>query len=100
MTEIDTLRPVAAGRLLAIRRKITELESDEAVRGLLCNAEVLSQCCYFGEKPAFGDGAAVLAALTMREMEELLRRLSNAPTGYAQTNPEFEEAQFDALRGE
>lgn len=100
MTGIDTLRPLSAGRLLAIRREVAEREPDEIVRGLLCNAEVLAECCFSGEERTFCDASAVLGVLTVREMEDTLRRLSGESTLPTQSNPAFDEARFCALREE
>ncbi len=100
MTGMDTLRPLTAGRLLGIRREVAEREPDEVVRGLLCNASVLAECCFSGEERVFSDASAVLAALTVREMEDILRRLSGGSTLPTQSNPAFDEARFCALRGE
>lgn len=100
MTRVKTMRPLSAGRLLAIRREVTAGEPDEAVRGLLCNARVLWECCFSGEEPVFADAEAVLNALTVREMEGLLWCLSEDATSPSETNPQFDEARFRALREE
>lgn len=100
MTRVETMRPLPAGRLLAIRRDVTVGESDEAVRGLLCNARVLSECCFSEGEPVFADAEAVLSALTVREMEALLRRLSGEAAPLSGTNPQFDEARFCALQKE
>lgn len=98
MMQVEELRPLTAGQLLAIRREVAAGESDEAAWGLLCNAEVLAESCFAEGKPVFPDREAVLAALTIPEMEVLLARLVGG--GKPEANPQFDEARFRRLRGE
>jgi hypothetical protein len=97
MRDIDELRQLTAGRLLAIWRENSQAEDME--RALVCNAQVLSESCFFQGEPVFDGGAAVLETLTAREMEGLLRQLAagSAPAA-AQENPAFDQARFDQLR--
>lgn len=100
MREIDELRPLTAGRLLAIWRESREAAEDPLERTLLCNAAVLAESCFFRGQRAFSDGAAVLEARTGRQIEALLRRLAaggEPPAGDAE-NPAFDRARFEALR--
>jgi len=93
------LRPLTAGRLLTIRRETRAPAADEAERAALCNAQVLSECCFGPEGRCFPDGQAVLDALTFPEMEALLERLAGREeTAPAACNPRFDEARFAALR--
>ena len=98
---VDQLRSPTAWRLLAIWRETRELAEEPLERGLLCNARVLAESCFWQGEPVFADGADVLRRLTGREMEDLLRRLSGegvtAPS--AAVNPDFDQARFLALRG-
>lgn len=99
MREIDELRPLTAGRLLALWRECREAE-DPLERSLICNARVLAECCYSEGEPTFADEADVLASLTGQQMEALLGRLagdSQAPAPAA-VNPAFDQGRFDALR--
>lgn len=97
MRPVDELRPLTAGRLLAIRREVCAGAEDELERGALCNARVLAECCRCGGKPAFSDAGAVLAELTFAEMEELLRRWRERKMP-AVVNPRFDESRFVRLR--
>lgn len=101
MTAPDRLNPPSAGRLLSIWRDVTAKEENEAVRGLLCNAQVLAESCFLGEKRMFDGPEAVLEAMTVGEMEVLLQRLAGKepsfPTG---ANPNFDPARFQAMRRE
>lgn len=99
MRDIDELRPLTAGRLLALWREHREAEPLE--RALLCNAAVLAESCFFRGEPAFGSGEDILAELTGRQMEELLRTLAGGarfrPAG---ENPAFDPERFLRLKGE
>lgn len=98
---VETLRPVSAGRLLTIWREEAEAEPDETVRGLICNARVLAECCFSEGEPTFKSPQAVLDALTPREMETLVHRLAKTgPVNTADGNPAFDESRFLALRRE
>ena len=100
--EIDELRPLTAGRLLSIWRSCREAAEDPLERTLLCNGEILAQCCFFQGERAFSDSEAVLKALTGRQMESLLRRLAGeeAPPSAGGENPAFDQGRFAALLGE
>ena len=99
MEEIDELRPLPALRLLEIWRANQEAEPLE--RALLCNAQVLAESCLGRGEPVFRDREAVLAALTTREMETLLRHLGNREKPEAASvNPRFQPERFAALKGE
>ena len=76
MREVDELRPLTAGRLLAIWRESAREAEDPLERSLLSNARVLAECCLRQGEPVFTDEGAVLAALTGRQMAELLGRLA------------------------
>lgn len=104
--DIDELRPLTAGRLLAIRRAARGETEDELERALLCNAQVLAECCFCREEPVFRDGGQVLDAMTCREMEELLSVLAAgrgsagaaASAAPASVNPNFDGQRFRQLR--
>ena len=101
MREIDELRALTAGRLLALWRQAREAAEDPLERTLLCNAEVLAESCFCRGRRAFPDGAAVLEELTGRQIEELLRTLaSGGQPEAAMENPAFDRARFEALRKE
>lgn len=94
--EIDRLRPMPAARLLEIWRDTREETTEPLERCLLCNARVLAECCWRGEERAFADAEQVLASLTGRQMEALLRRLmgeDGAPAPEAE-NPAFDPERF------
>lgn len=96
--DIDGLRPVTAGRLLEIWRDTREKTEEPMERCLLCNAQVLAECCFQGQEPAFQSAAAVLEQLTGRQMETLLRRLMDEPASAPEAvNPAFDPARFRAL---
>lgn len=99
MTRPDTMRPLTAGRLLQIWREISASEKNELIHGLLCNARVLQESCFLDGKPLFNSAQAVLDALTVEEMEELLavlfRPKYQTMTG---SNPHFDEARFYAMQ--
>lgn len=98
--QIDELRPPTAARLLTIWRTCREAADDPLERVLLCNAHILAECCFFQGEPAFADEAAVLEALTGRQMEHLLRQLAGEPKKAAQAvNPAFDEDRFRQLGG-
>lgn len=98
--EIDRLRPMPAARLLAIWRDTREQTEEPLERCLLCNAQVLAECCWRGEERAFASAEQVLAALTGRQMEALLRRLMGEEPARAPDaeNPAFDPERFRALR--
>lgn len=100
LEEIDRLRPMPAARLLAIWRDTREQTEEPLERCLLCNARVLAECCWRGEERAFASAEQVLAALTGRQMEALLRRLmEEEPARVPETeNPAFDPERFRALR--
>ena len=75
MRELDELRQLTAGRLLAIWRESGEAAEEPGERALLCNARVLAESCFLEGKAVFRNGEDVLEALTPREMELLLRQL-------------------------
>ena len=95
--EIDGLRPISALRLLTLWRESGRETEDPLERGILCNARVLAECCLSGGEAAFADGEAVLAALTGRQMETLLRRLAGEGTAARTVNPAFDQGRFTAL---
>lgn len=97
--EIDELRPVTAGRLLAIWQARREDGGDGLERSMLCNARVLAECCYCHGAAVFPDERAVLSALTARQMERLLRCLAGEDGSRPEAeNPVFDQARYDALR--
>lgn len=99
MRGIDELRPLTAAQLLELWRGCREAAEDPLERALLCNARVLAACCFCRGKPVFSDEAAVLSALTGRQIDGLLRQLAEAePYGPETGNPAFDRARFDALR--
>ena len=107
MRDLDELRPLTAGRLLALWRESREA-GDPLERVLLCNGRILAQCCFFHGEPVYRDGAEALEDLTARQVERLLLRLAegggredrpSAPEQDAE-NPAFDAARFEALRGE
>lgn len=106
MREIDELRPLTAGRLLALWRESRD-SGDPLERALLCNGRILARCCFFRGAPVYRDEAEALEDLTGRQMERLLLRLAEgggeeeppAP-GPGAENPAFDPARFDELRGE
>lgn len=101
MRAVDELRSLTAARLLTLWRECGEAAEEELERALLCNARVLAECCFFEGEPVFADGAAVLDALTTREMETLLRQLAEGdPPTAAAENPAFDPETFQRLRGE
>lgn len=97
MREIDQLRPLTAGRLLAIWREGREQTQDVLERSLLTNAQVLAECCFFQGEAVFSGREDVLEALTAPEMERLLKRLCGDEHGGAE-NPGFDMEKFSAMR--
>ena len=99
MRDIDELRALTAGRLRTIWREKQDAEPLE--RALLCNAQVLAESCFFRGEPVFENREAVLAELTGRQMEQLLRTLAGGrqprPAG---ENPTFDQGRFLRLKGE
>ena len=100
MREVDSLRPLTAGRLLTLWRESRKEAGEPAERALLCSARVLAESGRFRGEAVFPGPEAVLAELTPREMETLLRRLSGleTETSAAGENPWFDEARFARLR--
>lgn len=107
MRSVDELRPLRLGRLLELWRQCRERD-DPLERVLLCNGQILSECCFCEGKRVYEDGAEALADLTGRQMEGLLRRLAEgggpedrrSPAEREAVNPAFDTARFAALRGE
>lgn len=98
--DIDRLRPVTAGRLLEIWRNTRERTEEPLERCLLCNAQVLAECCFRGEEAAFRSAGEVLEQLTSRQMESLLRRLLGEEPEAAvpeAVNPGFDLERFRTL---
>lgn len=95
MNEVDEVRPLTAGRVLAIWRESREEAEDPLERVLLSNASVLAESCFFQGEPAFADAKAVLERLTGRQMEELLQRLADGAAEHR--NPAFDPSRFEAL---
>ena len=101
MREIDELRPLTAGQLLTLWREVRGISEDPLERTVLCNARSAAECCFCRGEPVFTDEQEVLAALTGRQLEGLLRRLSEgAPAPGEERNPAFDESRFTALREE
>ena len=107
MREIDELRPLTAGRLLALWQDCREI-GDALERVLRCNGRIVSECCFFRGERVYRDGAEALEDLTGRQMERLLMTLAEGggredrrPEEHgAEENPQFDAARFQALRGE
>ena len=101
MRELDELRQLTAGRLLAIWRESGEAAEEPGERALLCNARVLAESCFYRGEPAFGSSEEVLEELTGRQMESLLRALAEGgQPRHAGENPSFDQGRFLRLRGE
>lgn len=99
MREIDELRPLTAGRLLALWQEAREAAEDPLERTVLCNARIAVECCFCRGEPVFENEEAVLAALTGRQLERLLLRLAEAePHREERGNPSFDQERFEALR--
>nr|WP_325211341.1 hypothetical protein [uncultured Oscillibacter sp.] len=102
MRRVEELRPLTAGRLLALWRECRETE-DPLERVLLCNGRILAECCFAGDERVYEDGLAALEDLTGRQMEKLLLRLAGGGgpeedrPGAGTVNPEFDAARFAAL---
>ena len=75
MRESDELRPLTAGRLLALWREYRET-GDPLERVLRCNGRILSECCFFQGQRVYADEAEALEDLTPRQVERLLARLA------------------------
>ncbi|MDY3985132.1 hypothetical protein [Dysosmobacter sp.] len=95
--DIDELRPLTAVRLLELWRRCREETEDPLERAMLCNARVLAECCLRQGEPVFTDEGAVLAALTGRQMAELLGRLAEEEGPAEAVNPAFDWQRFRAL---
>lgn len=100
LEEIDRLRPIPAARLLEIWRDTRERTEEPLERCLLCNAQVLAECCFRGEEAAFSGAAEVLEQLTGRQMEALLLRLmgEEPPASPEAENPAFDPERFRSLK--
>lgn len=104
MREMDELRGLTAGRLLELWRETRDIK-DPLERVLLCNVRILMEACRFQGKRVYGSEDEALADLTGREMERLLRRLSEGggapgPEMEAEAkNPGFDPARFRVLEG-
>lgn len=103
LTQIDSLRPLTAGRLLSIWQDSRQIQ-DPLERSLLCNARVLAESCFSQGKLAFPNPTAVLKSLTAQQMEQLLCRLiSDAKPDCASApapqtfNPNFDLTRFQML---
>ena len=95
MRTVEELRPLTAGRLLAIWQENRRETEDPLERALLSNACVLAESCFCQGEPVFANADAVLGELTGRQMETLLRRLQD---GRAEAvNPAFDQSRFEAL---
>ena len=107
MREADELRPLTAGRLLALWREYREAE-DPLERVLRCNGRILSECCFLRGQRVYADEAEALDDLTPRQAERLLTLraegggpLEGRPGSVpAEENPDFDAARFEALRRE
>ena len=99
MRDIDELRPLTAGRLLALWRETREAAEDPLERTVLCNARIAAACCFYRGEPVFEDEQAVLADLTGHQIETLLRRLAEAEPAKEETGkPAFNQRRFETLR--
>ena len=99
MKELDELRQLTAGRLLEIWRNSAALAREPVERALLCNAQVLAESCFYQGEAVFPQKEDVLAALTVGEMETLLRQLmQDRPVRPAEENPLFDPKRFERLR--
>lgn len=97
MREIDQLRPLTTGRLLAIWREGCREAGDPLERSLLTNAQVLSECCFFQGEPVFSGREDVLEELTAPEMERLLEGLCGSGAS-GMENPCFDMEKFAAMQ--
>ena len=104
MRDIDELRPLSLGRMLALWRSYRET-GDPLERAALCNGRILAECCFFEGRPVYRDEAEALEDLTARRMESLLLRLAEGggrlpgPAAAEGDNPAFDAARFRALGG-
>jgi hypothetical protein len=96
MRDIDQLKTPSAGRVLAIWRDCRETAEEPLERVLLANAAILAESCFLRGERVFADADAVLDALTGREMEDLLYRISGG-SGVQQVNSNFDESRFRQL---
>ena len=98
IAEIEQLRPLTAMRMLTIWRESRDQAEEPLERSLLCNARILAECCFHQDGPVFSNSQEVLEALTARQMETLLRRLSgeSAPAS-GEVNPNFDMTRFTEL---
>lgn len=98
MRAVDELRAPTAGRLLTLWQESGEAAEEPVERGMLCNAQVLAESCFYQGEPVFPNGESVLEELTPREMEGLLRQLAfGRENGSGARNPAFDPARFCAL---
>lgn len=96
---IKELRPLTAGKLLTIHRKVRAEGGDELEQAAICNARVLAEACLDENGTrVFPDGEAVLSALTFSEMEELLNLLAGKKILPAAVNSHFDAKRFITLR--
>lgn len=100
---IEELRPLTAGRLLAIRQTVRRETEDPLEQALLCNAQVLAECCRRSGERVFSGREAVLERMTCREMEKLLGALATgeapaATAGVSGENPGFDIGRFARLK--
>lgn len=104
MRDLDELRPLTAGRLLALWRECRETE-DPLERVLRCNGRILAECCFFRGERVYGGGMEALEDLTGLEMERLLRRLAEGGGPWGRpleeragaVNPAFDPERFEAM---
>lgn len=101
------MRSLTAAELLAIRREIMAMETDdEAERCMMGNAMVIAACCEREGERVFADGQTVLHRLTAAEMERLIETLRQEERAAAETwqqregtvNGSFDEERFRRLR--
>lgn len=105
MRLLDELRPLSAGRVLALWRASRDEAEDAPERALLCNAAILAECCLRQGEPVYSSPSDVLDDLSGREMEALLERLCQgggpgrfgAEFSAPEDNPAFDMARFRAL---
>jgi len=101
MREAVELRPLTAGRLLALWRESGRAAEDPMERALLCNAAVLAESCFCEGEALFGGAEEVLEKLTPREIERLLERLREGRSAPEEAgNPSFDEERFRVLQEE
>lgn len=99
MRDLDELRQLTAGRLLAIWRESRYAAEDPMERALLCNAQILAEGCFCQGRAAFENREAVLETLTTQEMETLLRQMAadTVPVN-GEKNAAFDQKRFEQLR--